>query len=341
MSSEFKKIKQENLTRYVLESASGGATGSGAVASVSSPIGGVRRRDSLIAQEADTISVPVTQKPRQGPLRPQTGAGQHRDKKKEQKQGKEKHKKPFMEDHEIEMASGELQAIAKNAVKLLQLVRQYSEKDGLEAWQQSKITKAADYLNSVLQNLDAEQQPVEDHSTMSQGYGRESGSTGQAFAGRMKGAIPEDAYFQDLLSMLEEKVRLDPKCWKGKKIGSPKTKMKGGVRVNNCVPAEGVAEGGNISYSGPNITPDQELRSMSPETLHRILTMWEKKLKENPPPEVVAKAVPLIQTIKKILHGKQGAADGSLNEFAPGNGRDDEDWRDNPHPHIMLSLIHI
>lgn len=34
-----------------------------------------------------------------------------------------------------------------------------------------------------------------------------------------------------------EKQRLDPKCWKGKKIGNPKTKMKGGVRVNNCVPA--------------------------------------------------------------------------------------------------------
>ena len=40
----------------------------------------------------------------------------------------------------------------------------------------------------------------------------------------------------------EEKVRLDPKCWSGKKIGNPKTKMKGGVRVNNCVPAESVAE---------------------------------------------------------------------------------------------------
>ena len=40
----------------------------------------------------------------------------------------------------------------------------------------------------------------------------------------------------------EEKVRLDPKCWAGKKIGNPKTKMKGGVRVNNCVPAESVAE---------------------------------------------------------------------------------------------------
>ena len=32
------------------------------------------------------------------------------------------------------------------------------------------------------------------------------------------------------------KQRLDPKCWKGKKIGNPKTKIKGGVRVNNCVP---------------------------------------------------------------------------------------------------------
>ena len=38
----------------------------------------------------------------------------------------------------------------------------------------------------------------------------------------------------------EEKQRLDPKCWKGyKKQG---TKMKGGVRVNNCVPNESQLE---------------------------------------------------------------------------------------------------
>ena len=46
----------------------------------------------------------------------------------------------------------------------------------------------------------------------------------------------------------EEKTRLDPKCWTGKKIGNPKTKVKGGVRVNNCVPAESVEEGqGNLA----------------------------------------------------------------------------------------------
>ena len=32
------------------------------------------------------------------------------------------------------------------------------------------------------------------------------------------------------------KTRLDPACWTGKRIGTPKTKVKGGVRVNNCVP---------------------------------------------------------------------------------------------------------
>ena len=43
--------------------------------------------------------------------------------------------------------------------------------------------------------------------------------------------------------MMEVKQRLDAKCWTGKKIGNPKTKIKGGIRVNNCVPAESVAEG--------------------------------------------------------------------------------------------------
>jgi len=50
-----------------------------------------------IDEDKNAVKVPVTQKPRQGPLRPQTGAGAHKDKKKDQKQGKEKHKKPFYE----------------------------------------------------------------------------------------------------------------------------------------------------------------------------------------------------------------------------------------------------
>ena len=47
----------------------------------------------------------------------------------------------------------------------------------------------------------------------------------------------------DMSEAQATKTRLDPKCWTGKKIGNPKTKVKGGVRVNNCVPAESVEQG--------------------------------------------------------------------------------------------------
>jgi hypothetical protein len=61
----------------------------------------------------------------------------------------------------------------------------------------------------------------------------------------------------------EEKVRLDPKCWTGKKIGNPKTKVKGGVRVNNCVPAESIAENAGQPLSV------QQLAAISDEALDK------------------------------------------------------------------------
>ena len=82
----------------------------------------------------------------------------------------------FGEDHEIQMAGSELQSIAKNAVHLLDLVRKYSEQEGLQAWQQSKITKAADYLNSVLQSISGEQSGMEEardnYHANTTGFGR-------------------------------------------------------------------------------------------------------------------------------------------------------------------------
>jgi len=53
-------------------------------------------------------------------------------------------------DHEISMARGELEAIADKAMKLSSILSGKSD-DGnpLEAWVQSKITKAKDYINSV------------------------------------------------------------------------------------------------------------------------------------------------------------------------------------------------
>jgi hypothetical protein len=93
MTKEFKKITNKNETRYVLETVTAGATSSASIPSAPVSDGAVIKRTT----EADAPKVP--QKPRQGHLRQQTGGGKHRDKKREQKGGQEKHRKPFAEQH--------------------------------------------------------------------------------------------------------------------------------------------------------------------------------------------------------------------------------------------------
>ena len=57
-------------------------------------------------------------------------------------------------DHEVQMARAELYKIAKYAIKLHEMLKSVSEAEGIEGWQQSKITKAADYMGSVYHAMD-------------------------------------------------------------------------------------------------------------------------------------------------------------------------------------------
>jgi vacuolar-type H+-ATPase subunit E/Vma4 len=59
-------------------------------------------------------------------------------------------------DHEVQMARADLYKIAKYAIKLHEMLKGVSEKEGLEGWVQSKITKASDYIGSVYHHLDYE-----------------------------------------------------------------------------------------------------------------------------------------------------------------------------------------
>ena len=93
----------------------------------------------------------------------------------------------------------------------------------------------------------------------------------------------------------EEKVRLDPKCWTGKKIGNPKTKMKGGVRVNNCVPAESVNEM-DKSQTPPGRDGSNDSDASKKEYTAKATT-----------PEKVAKDAEKI--LNKELNKKQGVAE--------------------------------
>jgi hypothetical protein len=57
-------------------------------------------------------------------------------------------------DHEVEMARSELYAAAKDAMRIFKLLKDRSEEDGLMGWQQSYITLASDYLNSVADSIE-------------------------------------------------------------------------------------------------------------------------------------------------------------------------------------------
>lgn len=59
-------------------------------------------------------------------------------------------------DHEVQMARADLYKIAKYAIKLHEMLKGVSEAEGMQGWQQSKITKAADYMGSVYHAMDYE-----------------------------------------------------------------------------------------------------------------------------------------------------------------------------------------
>src|SRR6056300_1427514 len=61
-------------------------------------------------------------------------------------------------DHEVQMARSDLYKIAKYAIKLHDMLKQVTEAEGIEGWQQAKITKAADYISSVYHALDYDTQ---------------------------------------------------------------------------------------------------------------------------------------------------------------------------------------
>ena len=105
MNNEFKAKQFKDTTVYTLESATSGGTSAGAIASNSVAIGGVQQRrskDSIIVQDYEKKIEPT--KPRNFVAKnaKMGGAGQHKDKKKAEKQGDVKHKnKQFSidEDH--------------------------------------------------------------------------------------------------------------------------------------------------------------------------------------------------------------------------------------------------
>jgi hypothetical protein len=130
-------------------------------------------------------------------------------------------------DYEGDMARGELQAIIANAQDLL---NQIEEKTELEAWVQSKITKAADYISSVRNYMQGQQ-----HRMQSSGVNEQKDAIVKAVAAHVGSKNPGEVkkHFKHdekaaeeivkLAKSMEEQVQLDEKsaAWQRKEGKDP------------------------------------------------------------------------------------------------------------------------
>jgi hypothetical protein len=127
---------------------------------------------------------------------------------------------PEEKDHEYSMARSELNTIA-NATKRLK--KKMKGEGNIEAWVQSKITKAADYIDTAADYIDSGESKVNEDTTIED-------ANGNTFIQII------DIIKADRLVKEGKKMKGEDPCWKGyEMIGK---KKKGGKEVPNCVPKE-------------------------------------------------------------------------------------------------------
>ena len=91
-------------------------------------------------------------------------------------------------DHEVQMARKDCYTAADDAIALHKLLRNVTEKQGLEGWVAAKITLAADYLNTVREHLEyqmmSSQEPAQE---MEMPIAEDGGTSSGAIASSMGG----------------------------------------------------------------------------------------------------------------------------------------------------------
>jgi len=96
-------------------------------------------------------------------------------------------------DHEVQMARAELYKIAKYAIKLHEIMSSIDPNTDLESWVQSKITKSADYIDSVYHHLDYQTLAAAEKVQAVESVRRARQAGGDAYKDAMKAKLGEAA----------------------------------------------------------------------------------------------------------------------------------------------------
>lgn len=98
------------------------------------------------------------------------------------------------DDHEIQMAREQCYNAASNAIELHRMLKQISEREGLEGWVQEKITLANDYLRQVKEWMEHD---LLSRNAMPVAAMGEDASAGATTSGAMAGPAGQFAHRPD------------------------------------------------------------------------------------------------------------------------------------------------
>lgn len=221
-------------------------------------------------------------------------------------------------DHEVEMARSDLIAAYKNAKSIFQMLKDRSEEEGIEGWVQEKLIKANDYLNAVKEYYDGKMMREMSGGVIAAGgVGESSQSWQDEFAdmiGQMKKSgrlgmpksnynfkTPEPKSKEELMSRLKElEAEFDPAYQQSDDYSFWKKQNDIASEISSIrrqLRQQGVAEG---SFS-PQEYGKQLQTKINQDAINKALVL--KKQKQNLGNKIIA------DIVKQQL-AKKGVAEG-------------------------------
>jgi hypothetical protein len=196
------------------------------------------------------------------------------------------------QDHEVSMARGELEAIADKATQLASMLQGKSDEGNpLEAWVQSKITKAKDYINSVsdylMYNPDMKQnEELEEGFTSS--VKQKAKEIAKKMANDMTGAVKE-------IEKLAKGLSDDPEVYKVIKYYNEELK-----EADNY-PTSDINKDKHAAYKDPK-KGEKKIVDPEPKIDEGRMSDIDAMKKQGASAEKIAKELKLdVKTVKAIL----------------------------------------
>ena len=199
-------------------------------------------------------------------------------------------------DHEISMARGELEAISNKATELSSALEGMSDQGNpLEAWVQSKITKAKDYINSVSDYL-MYNPDIKMNESFSQTLKQKAVAIAKKMSGNYTGAVKE-------IEKLAKGLSDDPV------VSTTLRRVNEDLKEADNYPTKGMNDKKHAAYNDPKkgekkiVDPKPKIQQQAEETLDeaKLKDIFMANQEGKKTDEIAKKLGMSVADVKKIL----------------------------------------